>query len=254
VQLRNMALFAIGLPLVIGAGVAGFVFLFRLFRNRRLFLTPRSTVRNWILFWASLACFSISVLFLRHPLLRYTLPVTVLAVMPIASALVSLGQQVWGRALAGILILSTGFLSLLQVKIFTQEHTVNLAFEWVERHVPPGSSLMKGWPEIPVLNPKKYLITDFYSGNRMIDFKNFFTKESGQPFFPEYVLLDNFPIFKFPSEFLQILEQHYGLVAEFRREPQFWKFTLPEWNPPHDWKYSHPVIWIYGKKDSCVGR
>jgi Dolichyl-phosphate-mannose-protein mannosyltransferase len=254
VQLTNMALFAVGLPLAFGTGVAAFIFLFRLFRDRRLFPNPRSTIRYWILLWASLACLSMSVLFLRHPLLRYTLPVTVFAVIPIASALCGLGQRAWGRALAGFLILSTGFLSLLQVKILTQEHTVNQAFQWVERNVPPGASITKGWPEIPVLNPKKYLITNFYSGNRLIDFKNFFTKENGQPFFPEYVLLDNFPIFKFPSEFLQMLNQHYCLVAEFKREPQFWRFTLPEWNPPHDWKYSHPVIWIYRKKDNLVER
>lgn len=116
----------------------------------------------------------------------------------------------------------------------------------MERHLPQGSSLIKGWPEIPVLNPKKFQITNYYTQNRMVDFKDFFLRE-GQPFLPNYVLLDNLS-FEFPPDFVKMLNEKYCLVAQFQNQARVWKFALPEWHAPHDWKYTHPVIWIYRRR------
>ena len=181
-------------------------------------------------------------------MIRYTLPVIVFASILAGPTIYALAQLSWGRVLACGLILATGFLSFLQLRILVQEHTVNQAFHWIERHVPPGATVIKGWPKIPVLNSEKYKVRNYYTGNRVVDFKDFFTDQEGRPFHPDYVLLDNLPTFDFPDEFLQDLKQHYFLVAEFKRNPQFWRLTLPEWNPPHDWKYSHPEIRIYRRK------
>jgi hypothetical protein len=78
--------------------------------------------------------------------------------------------------------------------------------------------------------------------------RQFFHDENGAPFYPDYVLVDNLATFEIPDEFVQELKQNYHLVAEFKRPPQLWKIHLPEWNAPHDWKYSHPEIRIYRRR------
>jgi hypothetical protein len=204
--------------------------------------------RTLVLIWASLTCLFLSALYMQIPMIRYTLPVIVFASILAGHTIYALAQLSWGKVLACGLILGTGLLSFLQLRILVQEHTVNQAFHWIERHVPPGATVFKGWPKIPVLNSEKYQLRNYYTGNRVVDFKDFFTDQEGRPFHPDYVLLDNLPTFDFPDEFLQDLKQHYSLVAEFKRNFQFWRLTFPEWNPPHDWKYSHPEIRIYRKK------
>jgi hypothetical protein len=178
--------------------------------------------------------------------LRYTLPAVSLGTIPAAHALSALARQKGGRVVLNLVFAAVGVFSFLQVKILTEEHTVNQAFRWVEGHLPPGSSLIKGWPEIPVLNPERFRITNYYTQNRMVDFKDFFLKQ-GQPFLPNYVLLDNLS-FEFPLDFLKTLNQKYNLVAQFQSRPRFWKFAIPEWHSPHDWKYTHPEIRIYRRK------
>jgi len=267
-QLKNAALFGMGLPLALVLIVGGCGYLWSRFRmrgglfpqhslSRRGQLQSRdalsSSIRGAkipvrILLYLCILLFSISALLLRQPMLRYTIPALVFAVILDGHLLRVFAQQRWGRTLAFGVILATGAFTLLQIKILIQEHTANQAFEWIEGNVPSGASLTKGWPQLPALNPEKYKIRNYYTQNRLVDFKDFFLDDRGQTFFPDYVLLDNLPIFDFPAEFLQTLGRHYWLAAEFKRNPQFWNFTFPEWNAPHDWKYSHPEIRIYRKK------
>ncbi len=82
----------------------------------------------------------------------------------------------------------------------------------------------------------------------MVDFTDFFEDRAGRQFYPDYVLLDNLPIFRFPRAFLQRLAENYALVADFKSPPRLRGFSLPEWDAPHDWKYTHPEIKIYRKK------
>lgn len=268
IQLKNMAIFGLGLPLsvVVAAMAVGFFWTHSkrtidqvtADQEGRLRSILSSAIRTSgslaagrrVLLWVAVFSFLLSLLYIRQPMLRYTLPVVVLLVVPIGHVLSRLTAGRRGRVLVTALLLATAIFSFAQVRVLTQEHTVNQAFEWIESHVPVGSSIIKGWPEMPVLNIEKYQVSNFYTRPRVANFDDFFTGEDEQPFFPDYVLLDNLPTFDFPGEFLAQLDREYWLVAEFRRRPQFLGFVLPEWNAPHDWKYSHPEIRIYRKKQA----
>ena len=181
-------------------------------------------------------------------MLRYTLPVAALLAFPAAKSLCEMSRSSIGRGLAVAVLVATGGLTLLQVKILTQPHPVNQAFGWVERHLPRGASIQKGWPEFPPLNPAKFRITNFFDQPRMADFREYFVDGAGRARFPDYVMLDNLPTLEIPAVFLDQLERNYNLVAEFRQPPRLSAFEFYEWDPPHDWKYSHPEIRIYRKK------
>jgi hypothetical protein len=174
--------------------------------------------------------------------------VTVFLIFPTANFLSEESLKLWRRGLVIAALFLTGALSLLQIRMLTQEHTVNQAFEWIERHVPAGASIKKGWPEIPVLNPRKFRVTNFFAERRLADFQRYFTDETGKAEFPDYILLDSLPTLDIPPEFSRTLQENYCLVAEFERVPQLGRFKLPEWDPPHDWRYSHPLVQIYRRR------
>ncbi|HEU0006050.1 MAG TPA: glycosyltransferase family 39 protein [Terriglobia bacterium] len=199
-------------------------------------------------FMLTMISFVVSILALRQPMLRYTLPVAVLLVFPAANTLWEMSRKPVGRWLAVTAMFLTGVLAMLQVKILTQPHPVNQTFDWVERHLSRGASIQKGWPELPPLNPEKFQITNFFDQPRLADFREYFVDGAGKARFPDYVMLDNLPTLRIPRVFLDQLGQNYNLVAEFRQPPRLSTFELPEWDPPHDWKYSHPEIRIYRKK------
>jgi hypothetical protein len=259
-QAKNMAFFGFGLPLTL---VLLFVFIrwfagqaFRPFprvRTRglketvsRYFQVPTNQLR--VMLALTVASFALSIVLLRQPLLRYALPATVFLIFPAANALSEASLKLWSRGLAIAVLFLTAVLSLLQVKIMAQEHTVNQAFQWIERHVPAGASVKKGWPEIPVLNPRKFQVANFFAQKRLADFRRYFTDEAGKTEFPDYVLLDSLPTLDIPPEFFTTLQENYCLVAEFERMPQLGRFKLPEWEPPHDWRYSHPLVQIYRRR------
>ena len=107
-----------------------------------------------------------------------------------------------GWAMVGVAaLILTGGLTLLQVKVLTQPHPVNQAFDWMERHLPRGASIQKGWPELPPLNPAKFQITNFFDQPRMADFREYFVDGAGKPRFPDYVMLDNLPTLETPAVF-----------------------------------------------------
>ena len=251
-QLKNMTLFGLGLPLSLGLLLFGALACLNLARSRsslfaRAILARVATTRLLVLL-ASLVSFFVSLLCMRFPMIRYTLPIVVLSTVPIAHVMQKVSLLRWGKALVWSITLATGLYSCAQVAILMQEHTVNQAIRWVNLHVPPGASLSQGWPEIPVLNPEKYKIRIFFSGERMADFKRYFFDRDGRSFFPDYVLLDDLTLLEIPEEFVKTLKANYGLVAEFRRDPRLWRFTFPEWDAPHDWKYGHPRITIFQRK------
>ncbi len=252
-QLKNMALFGFGVPLSAGFLILGGSAYTTLVRSRSSSVARRSffarpALTEGLLLRAFLVSFFISLLCIRQPMIRYTLPIVALGVVPISHVFNSISQKKWRRVLSFCCLLFTGLFTCAQVSILIQEHTANQAFRWVDRHLVPGTSIIKGWPEIPVLNPGKYRIRNYYTGERMADFKNFFEDSDGRPFFPDYALVDNLATFDFPNRFLEKLKANYHLVAEFGRDPQFWGVTFPEWDAPHDWKYTHPRITIYRKK------
>jgi hypothetical protein len=176
------------------------------------------------------------------------LPIAALLAFPVANSLCEMSRSSIGRWLAVTAFVLTGGLTLLQVRILTQPHPFNQAFGWLEDHLPRGASIQKAWPEFPPLNPEKFRITNFFGQSRMADFRKYFIERDGKPRFLDYLVLDNLPALEIPAVFLEQLDRNYDLVAEFRQPPRLSAFELYEWDPPHDWKYSHPEIRIYRRK------
>ncbi len=253
-QLKNMAFFGLGVPLFVGllllAGLLAYQDWIR-FRPSSLVTRTRSSMKpsaESLLLWTLFVTFFASLLCLRQPMIRYTLPLVAFAVIPIARVLQTIAQAAWGKAFACCLILSLFLFTYSQVAVLTREHTVNQAFRWINRHLPPGASIAKGWPEIPMLNPEKYRVRNFFTGERIVDFRNFFVEPSGQSYYPDYVLLDDLTTLHDQPEFREKLKANYNLVADFRSDPQFAGIAFPEWGAPHDWLYTHPRITIYRRK------
>jgi YVTN family beta-propeller protein len=259
-QAKNMAFFGLGLPLTLALlfvlipWLVGYaskslpnVRTCSVKENVARYLqAPKNQLR--LVLALTVVSFVLSMVLLRQPLLRYTLPVTVFLIFPTANFLSGESVKPWRRGLVIAALFLTGVLSLLQVRILVEEHTVNQAFQWIERHVPAGASIKKGWPEIPVLNPRKFRVTNFFVQKRLADFRGYFADEAGKAEFPDYVLLDSLPTLEIPPEFFTTLQENYCLVAEFERVPQLGRFKLPEWEPPHDWRYSHPLVRIYRRR------
>src|SRR5688572_30006637 len=146
-QLKNMAFFGLGVPFFFGilllAGGLAFQNWIR-FRSSSLSTRHGSRLRpsaQSVLLWLFLVSFFASLLCVRHPMIRYTLPLVAFAVIPIARVLQTIGHSGWGRAFACCLILSAFVFTYSQVAILTREHTVNQAFRWVSRHLPSGASI-----------------------------------------------------------------------------------------------------------------
>jgi hypothetical protein len=251
-QLKNMAFFGLGVPFFFGLLLlAGGLAVQHWIRFRSPSPPTRPRFRpsaQSALLWLLLVSFYASLLLVRQPMIRYTLPFVVFAVIPIARLLQTISPLRWGRAVVCYLILSVFLFTYAQVAILTREHTVNQAFRWVSGHLPPGASIAKGWPEIPVLNPEKYRVRNFHSDGQRVDFRNFFLEPNGQSYYPDYVLLDDLTNLKTGAEFPERLRANYDLVADFRSDPRFAGIAFPEWDAPHDWKYSHPHITIYRRK------
>ncbi len=252
IQARSVILYGLGLPLSAGLILGGLTLLIRRFLRRGLPEVMqaeqgkvRQSLYRWSLVWTSLICFTIGLACMRQPMIRYALPITVFLIFPAARLTVHTCGKPMGRAVACCLLLLTGVGAAAQVEILGEEHTANEAFRWIERNVPRGSSVTKGWPEIPILNPREFRVRNYYTGGRMVDFSDFFKGSDGGDSYPDYVLLDNLPTFAYPADILQNLASRYCLVADFKTVP---RFSLPEWDAPHDWKYTHPEIRIYRRK------
>jgi len=259
VQAMGLAIFGLGIPLTLVLLSAGARVLLPYLPSKRPLAvlsgsqSDSATGRRFeatlsnLLFLAG-AFFACSILVLRQPMLRYTLPLAVLLVFPAASSLWKMSTGRAGRVLAVAAVCLTGMLTILQVRVFVQPHPANQAFDWVLRHVPRGASIQKGWPGLPPLSPKKFRITHFSYRPLTPEFPEYFVDGTGRARFPDYVMLDNLPTVAMPAVFYDELRQNYDLVAEFRQPPRLWKFELAEWNAPHDWKYSHPEIRVYRRK------
>lgn len=258
-ELKNMILFGFGIPLILALLLTVVAALVSrgaqiLSGREKAGCVWRSPVRESfqalhnpldLMVAITLLLLFLTIVPLRQPLVRYTLPITVFLIFPLAHFFSKQVLKPAGRILVAAALFFTGLSSLLQVQMLTREHTVNEAFQWIERHVPAGASIKKGWPEIPVLNPSKFRITNFFAREQMADFRDYFSDTTGRPEFADYLLLDSLPTLEMPREFWAKLEENYCLVAEFARQPQLGRFKIPEWNPPHDWKYTHPTISIY---------
>ncbi len=178
----------------------------------------------------------------KWPMIRYTLPLLVLVL--VAAALAASDRRVreawrpWIYCALGCLPL---FVSWAQVRVMRSDHPANQAAIWVEANVPAGSGIGQIWPELPPLDARRYdlhVLQGLFPGDR----------PDTRSWDREYLILDDLPIVPFAAKFQDFLAKHYSLAAEFRSEPKFWHWVIPERTAPQDWKYTHPVMRIYRRK------
>ncbi len=178
----------------------------------------------------------------RWPMLRYTLPL--LALLLVAAAIAASGPLVrdawrpWIYCALGFLPL---FVSWAQVRVMLRIHPANQAAAWVEARVPAGSTIGQIWPELPVLDSRRYelhVLHGLFPHDRL----------DPQDWDREYLILDNLPIVPFAAQFEEFLAKRYVCAAEFRSDPKVGDWLVSERLAPSDWKYTHPLIRIYRRK------
>ncbi len=188
----------------------------------------------------SVALMTASLVAARWPMIRYTLPIIPLAAIAAALFVAEIPVRNSSRPLvvAGLALLP-GLVSYAQVCVLTTEHPANVAFDWVQAHAAPGNRVGQIWPEVPPLDARRY---------RVEPLEGLFAGEGAPHMGQEYLILDNLPIQPFSGEFVEGLRQDYVLLAEFRSDPRVGRWVLDEGGAPHDWKYTHPVVRIYGRR------
>jgi hypothetical protein len=168
------------------------------------------------------------------PLLRYVLPLTPLAAIAAAIAIVRL--QSWGNPLGAAALFVAGSAGFSVVSYRLAPHPANLALQVIERAAEPGQTVSRIMPEIPPLDPAVYP-----EGPNPLD-----GDLAADP--PDWVVLSDLPLIAYPESTETLLRTQYDRTAVFRGRSAYTWATLGERGAPHDWKYSHPEMTIYRKR------
>lgn len=147
------------------------------------------------------------------------------------------------------------------VSLFTGSDTREEASAWISASIPKGSviGLTKKyfWTPPALRGPS--------SGYATISFRDdAFDLSEGVLFLKaaaggaDYLVLSDFEIKDFlrlpgvyPAEnaaLRELLEDKFSLAASFAKSPSFLGFTFPRGEPPWDWAYSNPIIYVYRKQ------
>jgi uncharacterized membrane protein YhaH (DUF805 family) len=176
------------------------------------------------------------------PMIRYTLPLVPLIALAAALALtagrIRESWRPWIYALSLCIPLVS---SWMQTMILVREHPARSAASWVASNIPEGSRIGQIWGEIPPVDRRRYDVHQLHGifGH---------DAEDSQDRDRQFLILDNLPLQPFLPSFAERLAREYDLVAEFRSDPRIGRWTFPESDAPHDWKYTHPVVRIYRRK------
>jgi hypothetical protein len=219
----NAARFSIGLPAFLLA-IAGAV----------LMLRKRSPSGLALLF--GLAGSIAALILLAWPLLRYQLPL--LPFLAVAAALALMRFPPAPRAALGVVALSFPlFASLAQLAYMRSPHPANQALSLILKEAPPGVSISRLAAELPPLDRKMYPM----GPNPFLD------DFSAAP--PEWVLTADLPEQEYPAANLDALRKKYELLGSFQSPRRFAWASLGESGAPHDWKYTHPRMALYRRRD-----
>jgi len=178
----------------------------------------------------------------KWPMIRYTLPVVPLIALAAALALTAARIRESWRPWIYVLALCIPLLSSwMQTMILVREHPARSAARWVAANVTDGSRIGQIWTKLPPLDRQRYDVHQLHGifGH---------DAEDSQDRDRQFLILDNLPLQPFSPSFAGRLAREYDLVAEFRSDPRIGRWTFPEVDAPHDWKYTHPVVSIYRRK------
>jgi Dolichyl-phosphate-mannose-protein mannosyltransferase len=222
-QAMNLARFSIG-PVGTALALAG---LWRLAR--------RHSRADWLIL-ALTGAMAFSLIPLVHPLLRYQLPLLPFLAVAAGAALTSL-PPIWRWSLGALAIIFPVAASLAQVSYMRAEHPANRVLAVILKSVPAGTPIARLAPELPPLDRKiypqqQYIFTDDLTRNP-----------------PAWALTANLPDTDYPSATRALLAARFDIVGEFSTPRLFPWATFGESGAPHDWKYTHPAMVLYRRRD-----
>ncbi len=184
----------------------------------------------------------------RWPMLRYTLPIVPLGALAAASFVTEfLARATVRMTVIAIMAALPLAISLAQVGLLVREHPANTASRWISENVRPGSRIGQLWPEVPPLNSARFDLRRMHG---------LFAGESpaAADLDRQFLILDNLPIQPFSDDFQERLARDYHLLKEFRSDPRIGRWVIDEPRAPHDWKYTHPIVRIYGRRGVSLGQ
>ena len=222
--LHGLARFSLTLP----SAVLGAIGLWQLGRRRGFegWLLPIAVVVGWL-----------SILPLNWPLMRYHLPIVPLFAVAAGLAIASLRRSEAFGAVALVVALAG---SIAQIRYMLAPHTANLAISMLHKVARPGGEVARIMPEMPPLPVDLYPM----GPNPLLD--------DLRPARSEWVVLTDLPIVDYPQGNLDYLAEDYQRIAVFRSRRLFWWATLGEKYSPHDWKYTHPELSLFRRRESFI--
>jgi hypothetical protein len=221
-HLLALGRFSIGLPALVLA-----------FAGILLMLRRRSSL-DWIVI-AGFAGYVPMLVVLRWPLIRYQLPLIVLAGLSAGIALDSLPKR-WRYVVAAPALAMPLAGCLAQIHYMRAPDTTNVIMERILALVPAGTPITRLFAGAPPLDQKTFPL----GLNVLLD------DLSANP--PRWVLTSDLPDVPYKPSTLELLRSSYEEVARARSERVLGWATLGETQAPHDWKYTHPAFALYRRK------
>jgi hypothetical protein len=217
----NAARFSVGLPAFLLA-IAGIAWTLR---KRPAQVIP-CALAGGIAAWIPLA----------WPHVRFQLPL--LPFLAVAAALALTRFLPAPRAAVGALALAFPlFASLAQWTYMRSPHPANHALQLILKEAPPGAAIARQAAELPPLDRKIYPMGP----------NPFLSDISGS--LPEWVLTADLAEQPHPPANVRALETRYQLLGVFEIPRRFAWATLASSGAPHDWKYTHPRMALYRRRD-----
>jgi hypothetical protein len=217
----NAARFSVGLPAFVLA-IAGIVWVLRKPPAQVILCALAGGVVAWIpLAW---------------PHVRFQLPL--LPFLSVAAALALTRFLPAPRAAVGALALAFPlFASLAQLTYMRSPHPANEALSLILQKAPPGAAIARQAAELPPLDRKIYPMGP-----------NPFLHDISNSL-PEWVLTADLAEQSHPPANLKALENNYELLGAFDIPRRFAWASLGASGAPHDWKYTHPRMDLYRRRD-----
>ncbi len=219
---EDLARFTMGLPAFLLA-LAGLVVMLR-----------RRQASDWVVL-AGLAGYTVVLVPLRWPLVRYELPLLVFFGLAAGTALERLTPR-WRYALTAVAVAMPLAATVAQIYYMRAPHPANVILDRIQSTVPAGAAITRLVREAPPLDEKVYPM----GGNL------FMGDLAANP--PEWVLMTDLPDQPYRASNLELLRTKYREVARAETPRILGWATLGETGAPHDWKYTHFGFILYQRK------
>jgi hypothetical protein len=185
---------------------------------------------------AALGGAALTLIPLGWPLLRYELPLLPFLAVTAGLALTALPAR-WRVPVGAAALVFPLAASLAQIYYMRAPHPANRALEAILATVPPGTPISRLMPELPPLDRKVYPM----GPNPLLE------DLRRDP--PAWVLTADLPFQPYPAATMELLAARYRQVEVFETPRILAWGSLGEAGAPHDWKYTHPRMVLYCRRE-----